>query len=154
VIFPRQQINSKLTYPIIFISSAVCSPNIINGQTCAFVTITTEVSTNLSTDGLGNEIGDTIGFVINNQQFIAGLNDEVESCNGTIEPTLVPTWVPTTLPSTVVYGFSFDIEYSITCITDYMQNEMEKALDVLSLQYQSIEINPSVVDIRKYLPNA
>ena len=152
MIFSRHQINRKLTAPIIFISSAVCSPTIINGQTCAFVTITTEVLTNLSTDGLGNEIGNEIGFVINNQQFIAGLNDEVESCNGTVEPTPVPTLVPTPVPSTVVFGFSFDIEYSITCIEDYMENEMEKALDVLTPQYQSIEINPSVVDIRKYLP--
>ena len=98
-------------------------------------------------------------FVTNNNKFKAGLNDEVESCDGTIapspSPTLQPTPYPTIAPSptsieVVTYDYTFDIDYSITCLEDYLKNEMAMVLDDILSQHASYEIDPNIQEIREY----
>jgi hypothetical protein len=143
--------DTSLTSPPIYKHSTACSPDDSSGgtSTCALVTITVHIQTSLSTDGLRDMIGGEIMFVTNSNKFMDGLNDEVGSCDGTVAPSPSPTLRPT-LYLTVVYYYTFDIEYSITCIDDYLKNEMTMVLDDILSQHASYEIDPNIQEIREY----
>jgi hypothetical protein len=101
------------------------------------VTITVNIQTSLSTDGLSDTIGSEISFHTNKQNFIDGLNDEVDSCNGTIEPTPSPTLRPSARPTSqplarASFTFTDDIDYNSTCIDTVLTKLIdESVLEIL-----------------------
>ncbi len=129
---------------------AACSPNDNEAKTCAFVTISIEIETTKSTEGLQNTIGNEIMSLRNSGKFKDGLDDEVASCDGTIQPTPAPTASPTVI-KTVTYNYVFDIEYSISCFEEYLDKELSKELRDSLKEHESYEIDPQVQESREYL---
>lgn len=116
----------------IYVFISACSVDSIDGSICGFVTLTTQVTTSLPTDGLRDIIGNEIGSFTESQEFIDGLYNEVDSCDGTVDPGVFQ------------FQHTFDIEYSISCIEDYLEEEMKVALEDTLFEHQSYEVDAAV----------
>ena len=89
------------------------------------------MTTSLPTDGLRDIIGNGIGSVTKSQEFIDGLYNEVDSCDGTD-------------PEIIQFQHTFDIEYSISCVETYLEEEMKVALENTLSEHQSYEVDATV----------
>ena len=139
----------------IYVFISACSANSISGSICGFVTLTTQVTTSLPTDGLRDIIGNGIGSVTKSQEFIDGLYNEVDSCNGTFSPTPEPTKAPVSIPTrsptaVITYQFNFQIEYTISCVEEFLERQMAFILDELISDHESYVFDTNIQDVRKY----